>query len=150
MAPETVVEPTRGIDAAMDVEYEGSIRRRGVVFSSYGRTLAVEAPGAARERGSTPTGPRSIRFGCGGEEGGAVGIGFDGYEDALQGERPPGVGYIGCGTVLSCCEGVTGSGGNGGRGEVGGGKRGGVLRFINGISSFLNLSGFLGGLGGSS
>jgi hypothetical protein len=64
--------------------------------------LVVEAPGAtARERG-IPTGPRSMKFGCGGE--GGVGIGLDGYEDALHGARPPGVGYIGCGTLLSCCE----------------------------------------------
>lgn len=67
-----------------------------------GRTLVVEAPGTARERGSTPTGPRSMKVDCGGEEGGAFGVGFDWYKGALQGERPPGVGYIGCGSLLSC------------------------------------------------
>jgi hypothetical protein len=35
MAPETVVEPTRGIDAAMDVERECGFGRRRVVFGSW-------------------------------------------------------------------------------------------------------------------
>lgn len=34
MAPETVVEPSRGIDSAMDVEHEGGIGRGGAVFGS--------------------------------------------------------------------------------------------------------------------
>jgi hypothetical protein len=54
------------------------------------RTLVVDGPGAARERG----GPRSMKFDWGGE--GGVGIGFDGYDDVVHGERPPGAGYIGC------------------------------------------------------
>lgn len=70
------------------------------------------------ERG-TPTGPRSMKSDLGGE--GGVGIGFDGYNGALHGERPPGAGYIGCGSLLRWVITESDSGGNGGRGEVGGG-----------------------------